>query len=166
MDRESGVTAGGRLLLPLLAAALLVCASCASVGGSAGNGESLRTLKRGSMNIPKGDRVIRSSEELAALWGQNRLKGEVPEVDFSESMVLVVSRGCLSNACFATVIVSFNRTGTGGDAWVEDADPNPICVCASTLTCPYHIAVVPRVEGEVDFRHRTVRADCHERWRP
>jgi hypothetical protein len=172
MDRESGVRAGYRLLLPLVAAVLLVCAACASVGGSgsetrsADRDDSMRTLRRSSIKIPPGERVLRSSEELVTLWEKNDIRGQMPEVDFSQRMVLVVSRGCHSNNCFGTRVRSFSPSGSGGTAWVEEINPHSECACSMVLTCPVHIVSVPRVEGDVEFRHRAVRANCRTVWRP
>lgn len=152
--------------LALLAAAVALSACATTTAGGGGRPAALRTLKRGSVQAPTADRVARSAAELAQLWADAGLRGDPPQLDFSKEMVVATFRGCLPNSCYGSHIVSFTSSGGGGEVWIEDVDPDPECTCALSITCPYHVVAVPRVEGNVGFHHRSASADCVRRGRP
>ena len=154
----------------LLAAAMLAgTVGCfATLGSASGGAERILplTLRRGSADLPSIDRVLRDKAAFEEVWISARIKAAMPQIDFSKEMVLLSARGCLPNACYRTRFVSFTIEGNGARAWLEDEDPSPHCFCALTLTCPYHLVKVPRLDGPVEFKHRLVRTDCVERRRP
>lgn len=154
----------------LLAITLLVgTVGCSATVGNVAK-ESKRilplTVRWGSGDLPAGDRVLRDREAFEEAWKSAEVKAAPPEIDFDKDMVLLSARGCLPNACYRTRFVSFTVEGTGGQAWLEDEDPSPNCFCALTLTCPFHMVKVPRLDGPVEFEHRLVLKKCVQRRRP
>jgi hypothetical protein len=76
----------------------------------------------------------------------------MPAIDFSREMVVAVFLGSRPTAGYGVEIVSaVGNSGTLVVAYVEAA-PSRDAVAAQIPTAPYHLAAIPRHDGEVRFQ--------------
>jgi PrcB C-terminal len=114
----------------------------------------VRTVGKGAMSEIGAARQVAlgSVDEWSALWKAHGGVGQPPAVDFSREMIVGVFLGTRPTAGYgveivravaapALLIVEYIETGPPRDA-----------LLAQVLTAPYHLAAIPRHEGEVMFR--------------
>lgn len=75
----------------------------------------------------------------------------VPEVDFSKQMVLAVFMGQKRTSGFAIQIAEVFACNREILVHVKEIAPPPNAIVLQVLTQPYHIVVVPKVDGTVRF---------------
>lgn len=116
----------------------------------------VRTIGKGPMSGIETARqtAIRTSDEWTLLWRQHTARvflGEQPTVDFSREMVLGVFLGTRPTGGYGVEIV---RTVKVNDLlrveYVESA-PRRGDVTAQVLTAPFHLVVVPKHDGPIQF---------------
>jgi hypothetical protein len=114
----------------------------------------VRTLVKGPMSGIDAPRqvAVRSAAEWAALWKDHGAREPLPVIDFSREMVVGVFLGTRSTGGYSVEIVR----GVGNSSvriveYVETA-PGRDVITAQVLTAPYHLAVMPKHDGEVSFR--------------
>jgi PrcB C-terminal len=115
---------------------------------------SVRTVAKGSMSGIDAPRQasVRSAAEWSALWKAHDPKGETPAVDFSREMVVGVFLGSRPTGGYGIEIIrAVGNSGTLVVEYVETA-PSRDAVTAQVLTAPYHLAAIPRHDGEVRFQ--------------
>ena len=97
--------------------------------------------------------AIRSAAEWRALWTEHG-GGDLPAVDFAQSMVVAVFLGSRSTAGY-TVEISAIREEAGRTVveFVERQPPRDGLV-AQMLTSPFHIVRLTKTSGVVEFRRR------------
>jgi protease stability complex PrcB-like protein len=115
---------------------------------------ALRTVAKGPTSGIDEPRqvVVRSAAEWAAIWKENGAGGPLPAVDFSREMVVGVFLGSRATAGYGVEIV--RAVGNGATLIVQyvETAPSRDAVTAQILTAPYHLAVMPKHDGEVVFR--------------
>jgi hypothetical protein len=96
--------------------------------------------------------VVRSDAEWVSLWKEHGGGGPAPEVDFSREMVVGIFQGVRPTAGYGVEIV--RAIGAPNALIVEyrATAPSRDSVTAQVLTAPYHLAAIPREDGEVTFR--------------
>ena len=76
----------------------------------------------------------------------------MPAVDFSREMVVAVFLGSRPTAGYGVEIVrAVGNSGTLVVEYVETA-PSRDAITAQVLTAPYHLAAIPKHDGEVRFQ--------------
>lgn len=115
----------------------------------------LETIDQGAYGgeLVKGTRrVIRDQDAFATFW--NSLHGEtntsVPDVDFSEQMVLAVVLGQRPTGGYAAEIssITWNTNPTVLRAFVTEIQPGPQCTVSQAVTVPYHIVKMETVDTD------------------
>lgn len=96
--------------------------------------------------------AVRSAAEWAALWKQNDADAPLPPVDFSREMVVGVFSGTRPTAGYGVEIIRV--VGGSGRLVVEyiETTPSRDTITAQILTAPYHLAAIPKRDGEVTFK--------------
>jgi PrcB C-terminal len=115
---------------------------------------ALRTVGKGPMSAIDQPRqvTVRSAAEWTALWKQNGASSPLPSVDFSREMVVGVFLGTRPTAGYGVEIVrAVGNSSTLVVDYVETV-PSPNALTAQVLTAPYHLAAVPKHDGEITFR--------------
>ena len=115
---------------------------------------SIRTVGKGPMSaIDEPRRVtVRSAAEWGAIWKENGANAPLPAVDFSREMVAGIFLGSRPTAGYGVEIV--RAVGNSGALIVEyvETAPSRDTVTAQILTAPYHLAAMPKHDGEITFK--------------
>jgi protease stability complex PrcB-like protein len=114
----------------------------------------VRTVGKGAMSAIDAPRqvVVRTTSEWADLWKAHGGAGSPPAVDFSREMVVGLFLGTKPTAGYNVQIV--RTVGNADVVMVEyvETSPGRGALTAQVLTAPYHLAAVPRHDGEVRFQ--------------
>jgi len=115
---------------------------------------AVRTVVKGAMSGVEARRevVVRSAADWAALWKDHGVRDPLPAVDFSREMVVGVFLGVRNTTGYGVEIV--RAVGNGGVMTVQyvEASPGRDAITAQVLTAPYHLAAMPKHDGEVRFQ--------------
>jgi hypothetical protein len=115
---------------------------------------AVRTIAKGDtseIDMPR-QAVVRSAAEWSALWKAHNPAAPLPAVDFTREMVVAVFLGSRPTAGHAIEIVkAVGNAGTLVVDYAESAPPRDR-VSAQILTAPYHLAAIPKHDGEVRFQ--------------
>ena len=116
---------------------------------------AVRTVVKGQTSETDAPRqaAVRSAAEWSALWKTHDPSGQSPPaVDFSREMVVAVFLGSRPTAGYEVEIV--RAVGNGGTLLVEyvETGPSRDAITAQVLTAPYHLAAIPKHDGEVRFQ--------------
>lgn len=96
--------------------------------------------------------VIRDSQAFAAVWTAHAgTDTGMPRVDFDAQMVVAVFAGERPTPGFGIAVTGTQRDSDALVVLVEETSPGSSGVAAQVLTSPYHIAAIPRDDGEVRF---------------
>ncbi len=115
---------------------------------------AVRTVVKGPMSGIDAPRqaTVRSAAEWSALWKTHDPSGQLPAVDFSREMVVAVFLGSRPTGGYGVEIVrAVGNSGTLVVEYVETA-PSRDAITAQILTAPYHLAAIPKHDGEVRFQ--------------
>ena len=114
----------------------------------------VRTIGKGPMSaIGKARQVtVRSTAEWGALWMESGASAPLPAVDFSREMVVGVFLGSRPTAGYGVEIV--RALGNSGALVVEyvETTPSRDTITAQILTAPYHLAAIPKHDGQITFK--------------
>ena len=96
--------------------------------------------------------VVRTAAEWQSVWAAHAgADAPLPPVDFSARLVAAVFAGERPVPGFEVEIVGSRREGTALALLVEERRPASDAVAAQILVTPFHIATVPRYDGDVRF---------------
>ena len=96
--------------------------------------------------------VIRDSQAFAAVWTAHAgTDTGLPRVDFDAQMVVAVFAGERPTPGFGIAVTGTHRESDALVVLVEETSPGSSGVAAQVLTSPYHIAAIPRDDGEIRF---------------
>ncbi|HVH28857.1 MAG TPA: protease complex subunit PrcB family protein [Vicinamibacterales bacterium] len=114
----------------------------------------VRTVGKGSLSEIGAPRqvTLRSIDEWSALWKAHGGDGQPPAVDFSREMIVGVFLGTRPTAGYGVEIVRTVAAPTLVIVEYIETGPPRDALLAQVLTAPYHLAAVPRHEGDVMFR--------------
>jgi hypothetical protein len=115
---------------------------------------AIRTVGKGPASAIDEPRqvTVRSAAQWAALWKENGAGAPLPPVDFSREMVVGVFAGSRPTAGYSVEIV--RAVGNGGALVVQyvETAPSRDTVTAQILSAPYHLAAMPKHDGEITFK--------------
>lgn len=95
--------------------------------------------------------VIRDPQAFAAIWSAHAGSDAVPHVDFETRMVVAVFAGERPTPGFGVTVTGTRREADALMITVEETTPAASAVSAQVLTSPYHVAALPRDDGEIRF---------------
>ena len=96
--------------------------------------------------------IIQDAATWAAVWNRHTgATGNVPAIDFSNTIVIAVFRGLLPKLCYATEIVDVYNVGSGLNVARVDTAPGEEAVCALSVVTPAHLVAVRRSDESVVF---------------
>lgn len=122
-----------------------------------GEAVSFQTVVRNAFSGVQDKRqvVVKDAAAWAALWADHSRNTPtprpLPDVDFSQKMVIGVFSGNFSNGCTTTSVV---RTASRDGKLVveyEERDFTAVAICIAAVTQPMHIVTVDRVDAPVEF---------------
>jgi hypothetical protein len=115
---------------------------------------TVRTVVKGAMSSVEARRevVIRSAADWAALWKEHGVRDPLPAVDFSREMVVGVFLGVRNTTGYGVEIVRAVGNGSVMTVQYVEASPGRDAITAQVLTAPYHLAAMPKHDGEVRFQ--------------
>jgi uncharacterized membrane protein len=132
--------------------------STASQQGGSGDefsrGETVLTIAKGddSRLVEPRRFVIRDAQAFAAVWTAHAgTDTGMPRVDFDAQMVVAVFAGERPTPGFGIAVTGTEREADALVVLVEATGPETSGVAAQVLTSPYHIAAIPRDDGEIRF---------------
>ena len=100
--------------------------------------------------------VIRSANELAALWKAHAPGETPPPVDFGASTIVGVFAGMRNTGGYEVEVTGAKRDGDALVVTWRERAPGRGDMTAQVITFPYHLVRVPRHDGPVRFeRART-----------
>jgi len=154
--------------LMLMVAMLLLGMTQACAGGDAQEEEAMsgvletEELARGSQSSVAAESmlVLRDREAFATAWRQAGQRGDPPEVDFDQHMVLAIFMGERRTGGYSVHVDAVEATEEGLRVDVEMRAPGRDCMTTQALTRPFQLLRLPHVEGEVDFRISQTEVDC------
>lgn len=99
-------------------------------------------------------------EVWAAIWRRHSPEPPLPEVDFSQDILVVVALGQRSSGGFG--IIADSAFTTNGELMirVRTIAPGPRCYTTGAFTQPVDVARVPRMALAVRFREQPEVHDC------
>ena len=96
--------------------------------------------------------VIRDPQAFAAVWTAHAgSDAAVPRVDFETHMVVAVFAGERPTPGYGVAVTGSRREADALVVVVEETAPDRSGVAAQVLTSPYHVALLPRDDGEIRF---------------
>ena len=114
----------------------------------------VRTVVKGQTSGIEAPRqvIVRTAAEWSALWKEHGDSGQPPTVDFARDMVVGVFAGGRPTAGYGVEII--RAVGNSGVLLVEyvETAPGRGAITAQILTAPYHLAAIPKHDGEVTFK--------------
>jgi uncharacterized membrane protein len=120
----------------------------------------VQTLARGddSRLVEPRRFLIRDRQAFAAVWAAHAgPNATVPPVDFDTRMVAAVFAGERPTPGFSVEVTGTRREGpapapgAGLVVLVDERHPDPSRVAAQVIVSPFHIATLPRDDGEIRF---------------
>ena len=114
---------------------------------------AIRTIDKGvNSNVDAARQAVaRTETEWSALWKAHDPNRPMPKVDVSKEMVVAVFLGSRPTAGFAVEIASAEVRNGALVVRYRETKPAPGTITAQILTSPYHIAAVPKHDGDVRF---------------
>jgi hypothetical protein len=118
----------------------------------------MKSLEKGAFSGIQESRqvVITNQPEWVELWRQHTAQKipppPPPEIDFAKESVLFVSAGRKNTGGYAIEITGLKAAGKATEVTVATREPKPGGFNIQALTAPYHIVVVPKLEGDVKFQ--------------
>jgi hypothetical protein len=110
-------------------------------------------------------RIVRTSEELAAAWQQLTARGRaqlpVPAVDFSREVVVLVALGLKPSTGHSVQIDAIRSSGANTTVVAHAVTPARDCIAGSAITYPLDLAIVPRLPGEMTIALETAVQSCN-----
>src|SRR4051812_33235171 len=119
--------------------------------------DGLTTIARGDSSgvVDSGRVVVRDAAAWHALWSAHAgASAPPPAVDFSTTMVVAAFAGERPSAGYAIEIVGARQESASLAVMVKEAQPSRGAVAAQMIVTPFHIATLPRYDGEVRFTNR------------
>lgn len=108
--------------------------------------------------------VVQDSQAWVDLWNQHMLfmvePMPLPEVDFSENMIVAVFMGEVSTGGYALRIYDIVETESSVVVKMERTEPGPTCIVPQVLTQPYHIVQIAKTDKPVTFHVTTKILEC------
>ena len=105
--------------------------------------------------------VIRDAQTLRQVWQQLfHGRREVPAIDFTTQMVVIVALGEKPTAGYGAKITGFSRNGGGIVVHVTAFAPGAGCATATVLTYPVAVARLRSHDGPVRFDFTRTTRDC------
>lgn len=109
--------------------------------------------------------VVREVDSWRSIWAEifktYSHVPELPQVDFTEEMIVVAALGGRSTGGFSIFIDGANEAGSGGTVvMVRAVSPGAHCGVTTAFTQPVDIARLPRRDGAVRFVDRAEVFDC------
>jgi hypothetical protein len=113
-----------------------------------------------NLNYPTRVVVIRTAEELAALWRQINPLASVPEVDFRHRIVILYRLGCRPTMCYS--VTADDLTVRAGTLYlkVTEHTPGQHCACPALMTCPAVVITTFPWPHAVEAVLNVVHKDC------
>ena len=107
--------------------------------------------------------TITTREEWQSLWNLVHThvipKPDLPEVDFSQRMVIAVFQGEQNSGGFGITITDLIKNGKKLTAKVTEVSPGSTCGVTTALTQPYHIVVTDKAR-RVKFKVKRETKEC------
>jgi uncharacterized membrane protein len=96
--------------------------------------------------------VIRDAQSFAAIWAAHAgPDAPPPAVDFDTRMVAAVFAGERPTPGFAVTVTGTRRDPDALVVVVAEAQPDPTAMMAQVISSPYHVASLPRDDGDIRF---------------
>ena len=105
--------------------------------------------------------VISDASAWAALWAEHH-RGyspapPLPDIDFTENMIVVVYLGTRSNGCYSVGIDRIYQSGETNIVEYTERTPSAEDICTMALVSPSHLVVIRKTPYPFEFR-KTVRS--------
>jgi len=116
--------------------------------------DGIATLAKGESSeiLDPARYVVRDPAAWAALWASHAGSGsQPPDVDFATEMVVAAFAGERPTPGHAIEIVGARRESASLAISVSEVQPPHGMIAAQLIVSPFHIATLPRYDGEVRF---------------
>jgi hypothetical protein len=95
--------------------------------------------------------VVKTGDDWRALWKEHAPMKPLPEVDFTQSLVLAVFMGSQPTGGYMVEIRRVRAEPSGLVVEYAETRPGPADVTAQVITSPCHIVTVPQHAGTITF---------------
>jgi hypothetical protein len=117
-----------------------------------------------SSHREKQNYVITNTADWANLWNKafetsNRVP-PLPEIDFTERMVIAVFRGTTPDPCHDVKITKLIETEGVLKVHAREKLPGRGCGCVAVIGAPFHIIVIPKTGKPVVFKLKEKTIAC------
>jgi hypothetical protein len=96
----------------------------------------------------------------SAMWRGHSPPPPIPDIDFSQEMVVVVALGERPTGGFSIFVESASESPSGVAVRVRSVSPGSSCGTTQALTQPADIGRLPRRDGPVTFAEQTAVEEC------
>jgi len=136
---------------------LLLCGT--ALAFAAGGSETqIKVIAKGAFSgiqEPK-QLVISNQTQFAEIWQKHNVRAEpkkpAPEIDFSKESVIFVSLGQKRTGGYAVQVSDVQKKDGKIEVVVQTTSPKPGGMQIQTLTAPFTIVAVPKIEAPVEFK--------------
>ncbi len=148
------------VLVSLSLAALLVPAYAAK------RRVEFRTVVKVGMSShrEKQNYVITNAADWANLWNRafeaSSTIPPLPEIDFTERMVIAVFRGTTPDPCHDVKFTKLIETEGALKVHAREKLPGRRCGCVAAIGAPFHIIEIPKTSKAVVFKLKEKTIDC------
>lgn len=99
--------------------------------------------------------VIRDQQAWKALWEEMHTTmtpmPALPDVDFTREMIVGAFLGQKPTGGYSVRITRISQTAGGFQVDFKESRPSPDSIVTQALTQPYHLIVLSKHEGKIDF---------------
>ncbi len=104
--------------------------------------------------------VIEKQRDFAKLFKTLSADKKVPEIDFSEHMVLLAHMGTQKSTGYSIEITELTAFDHHIRARVVSRVPGRNCMTATALTHPYHLVRIPKTDKDILFSEKRIVHSC------
>lgn len=94
------------------------------------------------------------------MWRGHSPQPQIPDIDFSQEMVVVVALGERPTGGYSIFVESASESASGVAVRIRSVSPGSSCATTQALTQPVDIGRLPRRDGPVSFAEQTVVEEC------
>ena len=113
----------------------------------------MKTVDKGPMSGIDTPRqvTVKTPADFAALWKSHAADRKMPDVDFTNNMVVGIFLGSRPTAGFGAEIVSAQPESGALVVKYKETRPSRDMITAQVITSPFHLVAVPKFDGPVRF---------------
>lgn len=108
-----------------------------------------------------GNMIIKNIKDWTELWNSSGHSALPPAIDFAKDMVMAVFQGEKSTGGYSIEITKIIENKDNTEVFVKETSPGVNCMVTKSLTSPFHIVKLQKIDKEVVFKIEKATNDCN-----